>query len=158
LERYRSNLLREPAGQPISIDEDHAVVYQTIGEVSTDVAMNENDHAGESATPPDSTPSTPMDEYVPVLASTCKDSPATPVDAALADCNDRFLPEEIQQENVPPAANLAFKEISPVDVYKSIAPAVSKIQPRAGHKRSNSALTESVTTSNLPMRKTRRPA
>ena len=140
------------------MDEDHVVEYQTIGEAAIAVAVDTTDNSGESTTTPDSIPTTPMDENMPSLATAPKDSPVAPIDSALPELSDRFLPEEIQQENVPPAANFVFKENAPMEVYKTTAPAVSKIQPRTGHKRSTSALTESVTTSNLPMRKTRRPA
>jgi hypothetical protein len=154
LQRYRSNLQNEHEGESDNADEDHVIVYQTLGEASLAVPMEVNDNSGESATTPDSVPSTPVDEYMPVIGPAVVESPSTPIDAALPESQ----PEEVQQENVPPVTNFAFKETVPTDMYKSTVPAVSKIQPRTGHKRSNSALTESVTTSNLPMRKTRRPA
>lgn len=64
----------------------------------------------------------------------------------------------MQQENIPPLAALLPKELAPQDNGKFVGHALPKAKPRAAHVRSNSTLGESVTASNIPMRKTRRGA
>jgi hypothetical protein len=145
LQRYRSTL---PNGHT---NDDAEVVYQTIGEASVPTVINVN--SGESSTSVDSVPTTPVGEVV-MLEPASITLPQSPVESSA-----HLEPDNQEQENIPPQLS-AFVSKEPVamDLYKSTGPTLTKPATRTGHKRTNSALTESVTASNLPMRKTRRPA
>ena len=132
-------------------DEDGEVLYQTIGEASISMPTYTPESSEEATTTPDSVPSTPVEDtpmFSPVSVSSSMQDTVKPEIAG-----DTREADEQEQENIPPFAAFQPKEM---DNAKTVGLALPKTKPRTAHVRSNSTLGESLTGSNIPMRKARR--
>lgn len=158
LQRYRTKLQDSQDDETnVAMNDDGEILYQTIGEASISMPAYTPESSEETATTPDTVPSTPVEENAAFSPASIS-SPLHEQVIIKAEAVEDFRGDDREQENIPPVAAFLPKEFTQLDNAKVAGLGLPKPKARTAHVRSNSTLGESVTGSNLPMRKTRRAA